>query len=241
MPHPSIHAILVPQGAEYQAVCRGLKQTSVPVFPVPVGAIPLKQSLETLKQNELWQTLEQRQVLLMGLCGSLSPQVQVSDVVLYQACVSVSSEMVQSIIRQPTLSLDQVLHCDADLTAYLGQVLHLVPVKAITSDRVIHKASEKQILGTVFDAAAVDMEGAIVLESLRSAGISVAMLRVVSDDCHHNLPNLNSAFREDGSLNAAALALSFLRDPIAAFHLIRGAMRGLQKIQLITATLFQDS
>jgi purine-nucleoside phosphorylase len=241
VPHPSIHAILVPQGAEYRAVCRGLKQTQLPVFPIPVGAVPLSQSLNILKQNKLWQTLEQPQVLLMGLCGSLSPDAKVGDVVLYESCVSVSSQQVQAARHPSEHSSGQIWCCAQDLTQYLEQALHPVSVKAITSDRVIHSASEKQILGADFNAAVVDMEGAIVLESLKLAGISVAMLRVVSDDCHHNLPNLDSAFRVDGSLNAAALTLSFLKDPIAAFHLIRGATHALQTLQSITTSLFHTA
>lgn len=241
MPHPPIHAILVPQGAEYQAICRGLKQTQLPVFPIPVGALPLRQSLEILKQNKLWQTLEQPQVLLMGLCGSLSSATKVGDIVLCESCSSVSSKRVQAARHPFEHSLGQSWCCAQDLTQHLEQTLHLASVKAVTSDRVIHSASEKQILGTAFNAAVVDMEGAIVLESLKLAGISVAMLRVVSDDCHHNLPNLNSAFRVDGSLNAAALTLSFLKDPIAAFHLIRGATHALHTLQLVTTSLFHTA
>lgn len=241
MSYHSIHAILVPQGAEYRAVCRGLKQTQLPVFPIPVGAVPLSQSLEILKQNKLWQASGQPQVLLMGLCGSLSPHNKVGDVVLYQSCVSVSSQQVQSALHQSEHLSGQIWNTAPDLTQYLEQVLHLVSVKAITSDRVIYSATEKQVLGAAFETAVVDMEGAIVLESLKLAGISVAMLRVVSDDCYHNLPNLNLAFRVDGSLNAAALTLSFLKDPIAAFHLIRGATQALQTLQSVTTSLFHTA
>jgi purine-nucleoside phosphorylase len=241
MPHPSIHAILVPQGAEYRAVCRGLKQTQMPVFPIPVGAVPLSQSLEILKQDKLWQSLEQPQVLLMGLCGSLSPDAKVGDVVVCESCVSVSSQQVQAVRHQSEHSSGQIWCCAQELTQYLEQVLYRVSVKAITSDRVIHSASEKQLLGAAFNAAVVDMEGAIVLESLKLAGVSVAMLRVVSDDCHHDLPNLNLAFRVDGSLNTAALTLSFLKNPIAAFHLIRGATHALQALQFVTTSLFHTA
>ena len=220
--YPPIYAIIVPQGAEYKAVYRGLKSATLPIFPVPVGWQPLRRSLEQLKRNQL--NVPQPQVLLMGLCGSLSPRYQVGDIILYQSCVQEKS--------------DALYLCDEQLTHRLEQILKISQVKALTTDRVICTAAEKHSLRQKFNADVVDMEGAIVLESLGQAGISVAILRVVSDSYHHNIPNLNSAFRADGSLNSWALTTQFLKEPIAATRLIQGAMRGLSVLQSVTKTLF---
>jgi len=222
MLNQTISAIIVPQGAEYKAVCRGLSNAKVspPIFSVPVGSQPLRRSLENLKREGL--NVPQPQVLLMGLCGSLSSRHQVGDIVLYQSCEQESQE---------------VWHCDEKLTHGLEQILKVRQVKALTTDRVICTSSEKQDLGQQFDAEVVDMEGAIVLESLSQVGISVAMLRVVSDNCRHDIPNLNAAIRADGSLNAWALATQFLKEPIAAVRLIQGAMQGLDILQSVTTAL----
>ncbi|MBW4659311.1 MAG: phosphorylase [Drouetiella hepatica Uher 2000/2452] len=222
MPNPLIDAIIVPQGAEHKAVCQGLNGDKPPVFPVSVGWQPLRRSLEQLKRNQF--DVPQPRVLLMGLCGSLSPHYQVGDIVLYQSCLQEKSD---------------ALHlCDEQLTRSLEQILAINQVTALTTDRVICTAAEKHSLRQEFHADVVDMEGAIVIESLRQAGISVAMLRVVSDSHHHDIPDLNSALRADGSLDSWALAAQFLKKPIAATRLIQGAMRGLSHLQSVTTTLF---
>jgi hypothetical protein len=82
------------------------------------------------------------------------------------------------------------------------------------------------------------MEGFAALEILSQAGVAVAMLRVISDNCHHNIPDLTSAISADGSLQALPLAIAMLRQPIAATRLILGAMRGLEVLQDITTFLF---
>jgi hypothetical protein len=82
------------------------------------------------------------------------------------------------------------------------------------------------------------MEGAAVLEVLGQTGIAVAMLRAVSDDCHHDLPDLSAAIAPDGSLRPLPLARSLLSRPIAASHLIRGSLAGLKQLERLTRQLF---
>jgi Phosphorylase superfamily len=231
-------AIIVPQGAEYQAVCRGLRQAraSRPVFPVPVGWQPLRRSLETLKRDRL--DALQPQVLVMGLCGSLSPRYPVGDSVIYQSCVAQSCITQSSTDQCGGPEKHEALLCDKTLTQRLQEILDVKQVRALTSDRVICTPAEKQALGQAFDADVVDMEGAIALESLTQVGISVAMLRVVSDDCDHAIPNLNSALRADGSLNSLDMITQFAKEPIAAMRLIRGAIQGLNRLQAVTTSLF---
>lgn len=218
----SIQAILVPQGAEYRAVCRGLRDANValPVLPIAVGALPLRHQLEIWKQE---QVLEQ--ILLMGLCGSLSPDCVMGDLVLYQNCTT------QGQTTYP---------CAVDQMKSLRSLQGVRQVQSLTTDRVISTASEKRRLGETSGAKVVDMEGAIVLQSLTPAGISVAMLRVVSDGCDRNIPDLNGALKPDGSLDAFALALAFCKEPIAAAHLIRGSLRGLKTLQHTTTALFTE-
>jgi len=40
------------------------------------------------------------------------------------------------------------------------------------------------------------------------------MLRVISDDCEHDLPDLTSALSPDGSLQPLPLAIGLLRQPL---------------------------
>jgi hypothetical protein len=224
--------ILVPQGAEYKAVCRGLSGVKLPkpwVVPIPIGSKPVTHYLERWQQTEDFLTAKPLSILVMGLCGSLSPQLAVGDIVFYYDCVYMSSNT--------TILLRS---CDRELTTVLRHQLgeEVTWVRGLTSDRIIVSAEEKRHLGQLYNTQVVDMEGFAALEVLSGTEVPVGMVRVVSDDAHHNLPNLPSAISPEGSLQPLPLALGMMRQPIAASRLIRGAMRGLRVLQEVTTRLF---
>ncbi|MEH2070834.1 MAG: phosphorylase [Nostoc sp.] len=216
--------ILVPQGAEYQAVCRGLRHVTncIPtVLPIPIGMKPLLQYLQQSIENG--QFVAGSRVLLVGLCGSLSNRYTVGDIVLYQDCVYQGK-------RQ---------ECDRTFTTQLHSALttphsRLNLVKALTSDRMIWSASQKRTLGETLAVDVVDMEGFTALEFFNAVGIAVAMLRVVSDDCRHDIPDLTPAINSDGSLRPLPLAMGMLRQPLGATRLIRGSLIGLKVLKQVT-------
>ncbi len=219
----AIPIILAPQGAEYQAVCRGLNSLNSPkplVLPIPIGCKSLTKHLEKLHFPDLPQN-----VLLMGLCGSLSGQYAIGDVVVYQECIN-------------QINLSQF--CSSELTLLMHNKLKekAYLVRGLTSDRIIYSASEKRHLGQLYNADVVDMEGFAALEVLNKIGISVGMVRVISDDIHHELPNLASAISPDGALMPLPLALGMIRQPIAATRLIWGSIHGLRVLEKVTTKLF---
>jgi hypothetical protein len=230
MTHHQIHTILVPTGAEYKAVCQGLSRVKLPaprVYPIPVGCNALTGYLETwLQAGHL--PVQQSGVLLMGLCGSLTPALGVGDVVLYRNCVTPS--MVGS--AHPTNDLTALLY------HHLQEKVSLVT--GLTSERVISSAEEKRHLGEMYNAQVVDMEGFAALEILIGAGVAVAMLRVVSDGCDRNIPDLTSAITPDGLIKPLPLAIKMLRQPIAASRLVRGSLRGLQVLREVTTSLLSE-
>ncbi len=241
-----MHAILVPRGAEHKAVCRGLSRTTATkplVLPIPIGPKPLARYLEKLQEGHFRGYVQPR-VLLIGLCGSLSPHHAVGDLVIYQDCV-----------YESPASARLLRTCDPEITNLLHQELNGPPevapaarpcklkekvslVRALTSDRLIWSAAEKCELGKIYAASVVDMEGFAALEALSPNGIALAMVRVVSDDCHHNIPDLTLALSPNGSLQPFHLAQRLLRQPRASARLIRGALRGLQVLQQVTTLLF---
>jgi hypothetical protein len=228
-----VPAILVPQGAEYQAVCRGLSRVNSPkplVLPIPIGYMPLTKYLEKLPEAGHFLKDSQPKVLLMGLCGSLSPHHAIGDVVVYRECVYESTKLSESLLQS----------CDGELTTLLRNKLkeRASFVRGLTSDRIIYSATEKHHLGQLYNTEVVDMEGFAALKVLSQAGVAVAMVRVISDDSHHNLPNLTAAISPDGSLLPLPLAMGMIRQPIAATRLIRGAIQGLRVLQSVTALLF---
>ncbi|NEQ67717.1 MAG: phosphorylase [Symploca sp. SIO2D2] len=241
-----INTILVPQGAEYQAVCRGLSQINPPqpqVIAIPIGCEPVTRYLAKWQKSEQFLTHPQPKILLMGLAGSLSPQYHLGDIVLYQDCVYPANQSecsLPTIDRQLSLN-SPTLPTDKELTTLIQ---HHLPeradlVRGLTSDRIIWSSSEKRQLGQVYQAAVVDMEGYAVLEVLYSMGVAVAMLRVISDDCYHDLPDLNCAISPEGKLESLPLAMGMVRQPLAATRLIRGSLKGLRILQQVTASLFQ--
>ena len=231
----AISTILVPRGAEYRAVCRGLRQvvTAPVVVALPVGLQPAARFLERWQCARQQSGEQQLAVLLMGLCGSLAPQVEVGDVVLYQGCMGLNAES-----GKP--DDDALVMCDRTLIERMSQALEgkVKQVKGLSCDRILCSACEKQQLGQQSGAEVVDMEGTAVLNSCNQIDSPVAMLRVVSDDCYQDLPDLTAALSSAGQLKLFPLVLAMIRQPLAARQLIRGSLRGLARLQAATTTLF---
>lgn len=218
-----VKTILVPQGAEYQAVYKGLSRVTdykPTLVPIQMGIAPVMRSLQTLPQFP--------PVLVMGLCGSLNPRYRVGDVVFYENCV------------HPITDADpKTQACDRAFTQLLQSRLKhkSTLVNALTSDRVIHNVEEKRRLGQIYSCDVVDMEGWAVLQGLEP-NVAVAMLRVISDDCEHNIPDISAAISPAGSLQIGQLAIAMLQQPRAASRLIRGSLQGLKILQEVTTALF---
>ena len=232
-----VSTLLVPQGAEYGAVCRGLRRIDRPptVVAIPAGPQPASRFLQQWLCGQPADRKPQA-VLLMGLCGSLTARLTVADAVLYEQCWAVRGAPIAPSIPEAN---DSAV-CDPELTDWIAQRLQgqVERVKGASCDRVLCTAAEKQQLGQQSGADVVDMEGFAALTGLHQANIPGAMLRVVSDGCDRNLPNLNPALDADGNLKPHILALTLLQQPGPALQLIRGSLRGLAKLQTLTYQLF---
>jgi hypothetical protein len=225
-----IDVILVPQGVEAQAVSRGLKEIASPVplvLPIPIGVNAVTRYLENWQQTKDFFNKSPSRIVLMGLCGSLSSCYRVGDLVLYQGCGYKNGELLWQ-------------ECDRDLTEFLCDRLQgkASLVKGLTCDRAIWSAEEKSYLGQFCQADVVDMEGYAALEILNRAGIAVAIIRVISDDCQQDLPDITSAIGSDGFLKLFPLAIKMCQNPLAAIRLIQGSLRGLKVLQKVTNKLF---
>ncbi|MFQ4146072.1 nucleoside phosphorylase [Chlorogloeopsis sp. ULAP02] len=230
----SIQAILVCQGVEYQAVCRGLRRVPSSinsVVPIPVGGNANSRFLPTSQYLQELLKLPKPRVLVMGLCGSLTPNYKAGEVVLYQK--NIYQDNIDSSLQHK--SCDRTFTCELDLLFQTKVPL----VTALTSDRIICSADEKRHLHQILNAEVVDMEGFAILEFFEQTGVSVAMLRVVSDGCDRDILNLNSALSPDGSLQPLALTVAMLKQPIAATRLIRGSLQALKVLEEVTTFLFK--
>jgi Phosphorylase superfamily len=224
--------ILVPQGAEYKAVCRGLSRISTPtptVFAIPVGSEALIKYLHQWIDTEEIRNQTPSQILVMGLCGSLSPRYKAGDIVLYENC-----------IYQDRAGTSLHEKCNSNFTAQLHERLgeKASSVKALTSDSVIWSARQKQQLAQKSTADVVDMEGFTTLSFFNQTNTALAMLRVISDDCNHNIPDLSNTISPSGKIQPLPLAIAMLRQPIAATRLIQGSLKGLKILEKVTKQLF---
>ena len=234
------------QGAEYQAVCRGIKQiksVSVPqVVPIPIGV----NAVESYLQARDWQQTTQSNILIMGLCGSLSPQYQVGDIVLYQDGFFSLSSSLQNQKNNQEVARDYIQDkpsiFEPQLTDYIYNCLQdkVTKVTGLTSDRLIWSAQEKLALGKQYQASVVDMEGFVLLKFLQKHNHRVAMLRVVSDSTNYNIPNLSRAIDPTGKLQNIPMAIAMIRQPVAAMRLVKDALKGLAILQQITTELFSQ-
>ena len=200
--------IIVPSGREYQAVCKGLPKGDSPrVVPVPLG----KGSKEYLKTINI----KEESILVMGVAGSLSPRLDVGDIVSYTSCC-----------------FCQLIKNQLTCTPYLNEKIK--QVEGLTSERVICTASEKKRLSQY--AQVVDMESYYILEKYQDKSVSV--LRVISDNYQQNIPEVNQAINEKGELNPYQLAIALIKQPLEAAHLIYGSLKALQRLELITREIF---
>ncbi len=210
-----IDAILVPQGAEFATVQRACR-SRLPVFAVPAGTA-VAEYLPTLPLGP-WQRL-----LVMGLCGSLDDRYGIGDIVLYRATISTSG---------------RCLECDRELlTGLAGVFPEKDPVLALTSPQVVFRSADKQQYRQQLGAVVVDMEGQTVQSILAERGIAVGTIRVVSDDSHHDLPDLSDAFDDRGQLQSWSLVKAVARDPVAGVRLVRGSLQALRVLDRVARQL----
>lgn len=234
MPCP-VSAIFVPRGAEFKAVERGLRRSgsldTVLLCATPMGPQPMQQFLKQWLQTERKCLSSSPSVLLVGLCGSLTSRLCVGDRILYQSCID--GRVSQSV---------PPLICDVSLLKTLQERLNpsVMEVTGLMCDRLVHLAAQKATLAQRFNAEVVDMEGYAFLAALQATDIAVGMLRVVSDDAQHDVPDLAAAMTETGELKPLALASSMIRQPRRAMRLIQGSLTGLKQLEGAIAQLCGD-
>lgn len=261
-----VDLILVPQGAEYSAVIRGLKKcVALNANRPKVCAIPLGlKALDYLKHCSFMGESEQafpwmnKNVLLMGLGGSLSEQYKPGDIVLPKSLKfgidrvffssvdflaerggDVNAVEIPSVQQNLSMyviepSLIQALYqALSDQVSGLSCPPKVVIADGVTSDRIITTAVEKQWLGQTYNAAVVDMEGAHILNFFQHRGAHVGIVRVISDGSETDIPELNVAIDEDGNLNVGAMIWQFFQQPVAASHLVQGSLKGLRRLESI--------
>lgn len=224
--------ILVPQGAEYQAVVGAIKNNphSPVILAIPVGRLAVTRYLQDWWQNN--PDFSPTGVILMGLGGSLSAEFGLGRAVVLESCLNYQNDQA-----------NQEQYSDRILTDWVQQKLggNIGRAQGLTSDRVITNATEKQALGKRFNCQVVEMEGWAVLSFFRELGIPATIIRVISDEVGQSLPDLSKIYNNQGQLNAIALSLALGKQPIAGYKLIVGSLKSLKTLNKITKKLLSSS
>ncbi|MGK7958290.1 MAG: purine phosphorylase [Crocosphaera sp.] len=223
--NPDFNVVLVPQGMEYKAVAQGIAQnkSKIKIIAIPAGIQPLTNFLKQWQQTPDFLDKIPQGLILIGLGGSLSLNYSVGDVIVYKKCGLMDD------------SQENGGYCDQFLTETLFKQLgnRAFIGTGVSSERVVCSAQEKLLLGKQYQADVVDMEGYALWNWSKKLGIPVAIIRVISDGCQQDLPNLTEAFREDGSLQPLIIAREMLKNPSNSIHLIRSSLKGLQVLKQV--------
>ena len=99
----------------------------------------------------------------------------------------------------------------------------------ITSPRIATNRQERLALAES-GAAVVDMESYSILETAATAGVPVAVLRVVADSLDRVLPNLNRALDDAGGLDGRKALRVALGSPVRTAKLLAGNKRAMQSL-----------
>jgi len=233
-----IDYILIPQGQEFKTVKKGFNLAQInhpPLISIPVGIRGVQLFLDTWLNQVNFQ---HQRVLLLGLGGSLSPKLKVGDLTFYQNCCYLDNDINKN---EPILTKS----CDLELNNYLQICLqnqfkiNSVSVQGLTSNKLINLASQKQQLFEQNQAEVIDMEAWTILTNLEKFKIKLSVLRIISDDNNHNIPDLNNAFSPEGKLKPLSLALGLIGDPLAGLTLIKGSLTALKKLEKVAFNLAQ--
>ncbi|HEX3465208.1 MAG TPA: hypothetical protein VHS78_14265 [Candidatus Elarobacter sp.] len=202
--------ILVPQGAEAEAVRRARPSARVVALPpgaAAAGALPDFEDGET--------------AVVLGLCGGLW-RMRAGAVAIYARAVDAA----------------QAFELDPDLVDELSAALpEAVVVNGCTTKRVITTVESRTVLAQRFNADVVDMEGTPLAKALTARRVRFAMVRVVSDDASRDLPPIEDAIDADGRLLPMPVALAFARKPLAAVAFVRNARGALDTLTNVVRAL----
>jgi nucleoside phosphorylase len=207
--------IIVPRGAEARAVEQGWPGTRPERISIPAGGAA-RTALQTRALGEC--------ALVFGLCGAIDPALRVGDAVVYSRIVDGA----------------QTIELDAHLAAACARACASTPIVAASVPVVVGGVASKAALRAQTGAAVIDMEAAAVAHALEARGVRVAMVRIVSDDALHELPDLTNAFDAAGALRPIALALAFARAPLRGARFITNALRALRALRATAARLAGD-
>lgn len=169
-------------------------------------------------------------VLVGGLAGAIAPECQVGDLVLYSACEftettfppTQTNGVLTTVMLNTFKSGNLPFHCGTGLMAR----------------RMLCLASEKQTWGRQYPAKAVDMESYHMVRFAHQAGKQIAVLRVISDDAHHDVPDFNRALDKTYQVRNLKVFLELARHPLQAVRFLRNVNLSVKRLKQVFGVAF---
>lgn len=169
-------------------------------------------------------------VLVSGFAGALSTQCQVGDVVFYRQC---------GFLRDS----QELVGCDRSMIKRLREQFQVSSFTVheglgLTSSSMFCRSSEKLENGKKHNALAVDMESFQIIREANQAGRQVAVLRIISDDALHNLPDLNAALSTQTQVNYFRMLLSLSAHPVLSARFLFNLKKSVSYLKQATRLAF---
>jgi nucleoside phosphorylase len=160
-------------------------------------------------------------VLVIGLCGGLSPSLPERQIVAYSECRSTDP-------CEPVLACSPAL-TDAILRRLESSAVSCERVSGLTSPRIATSRTERLALSDS-GAVVVDMESYPIMKAAAAAGIPAAVLRVVADSIDRDLPDLNRALDDQGGLDGRKALKVALGSPLKTARLLGANKRAVEDL-----------
>lgn len=192
-------------------------RTHVALFQTDMGPLNARRRVEQV----LTAHPGDAPILCYGVSGGLSPDCKVGDVVICRECAD---------------ERGAVVTCDAALFETFATRLAQEKAtphtgRSVTMARMLCRKDEKRRTFAERGAIAVDMESFSVVSAAGDFGRAAAVVRIVSDDAHAELPDMNVAFDADYRVRYAKMAAILASHPFASaqfFANLRRAFLGMQ-------------
>jgi nucleoside phosphorylase len=170
-------------------------------------------------------------VVVMGICGSLTPSVAEGEVTIYSECLSTEKGAAPLRCTAPLVKPITSLLSDKGISCR--------PAVGIASARVATTKSEKLALAKS-GAEVVDMESYEVVAAANQAALPVVVIRVVSDSLDRRIPDFNLVLQENGEINSLNLLKVAIGSPILTAKALAASRRALGKLKTVLAVVLAD-
>jgi adenosylhomocysteine nucleosidase len=160
-------------------------------------------------------------VAVFGIGGALSPSLAVGDAVLGVHTRLVEGDTLPGCPATLARAADRLTA--AGFTVHQGD--HL------TTPYVVCQAAEKRRLHAQTTALVVDMESHAIARAAQRSELPLLLLRIISDDSHQDLPNLNAGLDPNYALRPLGMTATLLSHPLAAARFLRHLRHALMKLR----------